>query len=116
MPTTRRGRSAVLGDGPSVKAGLLVRPRPMERSYQSWQTAVVSDTVEAPRHSWRPVRATPLSQGVVAEFERLIASGELAAGDRLPSERELAQFLGIGRNSVREALRQLELLGLIDSR
>jgi GntR family transcriptional regulator, transcriptional repressor for pyruvate dehydrogenase complex len=76
----------------------------------------VTDTAAALRRSWRPVRATPLSQGVVAEFQRLIAGGELAAGDRLPPERELAQLLGIGRNSVREALRQLELLGLIDSR
>jgi GntR family transcriptional regulator, transcriptional repressor for pyruvate dehydrogenase complex len=88
----------------------------MERSYQSWQTAAVTDTAATLRRSWRPVQATPRSQGVVAEFQRLIAGGELATGDRLPPERELAQLLGVGRNSVREALRQLELLGLIDSR
>jgi GntR family transcriptional repressor for pyruvate dehydrogenase complex len=76
----------------------------------------VTDAAEALRRSGGPVRATPLSQGVVAELQRLIAGGELAPGDRLPPERKLAQLLGVGRNSVREALRQLELLGLIDSR
>ena len=81
-----------------------------------WQAWAVADTVDAIQHPFRPVHATPLSHGVVAEFERLIAAGEFAPGDRLPSERELAQLLGVGRNSVREALRQLELLGLIVSR
>ena len=81
-----------------------------------WQATDVTDTVEAIRRSFRQVNSTPISQGVVAEFERLIAAGEFAPGDRLPSERELAQLLGVGRNSVREALRQLEMLGLIVSR
>ena len=81
-----------------------------------WQATGVADAVDAIRRSFRPVNVTPLSHGVVAEFERLIAAGEFAPGDRLPSERELAQLLGVGRNSVREALRQLELLGLITSR
>ena len=81
-----------------------------------WQARGVTDTVEAIRRSFRQVNSTPISQGVVAEFERLIAAGEFAPGDRLPSERELAQLLGVGRNSVREALRQLEMLGLIVSR
>jgi GntR family transcriptional repressor for pyruvate dehydrogenase complex len=115
MPTISRRRLLVVAGEPSVK----VPPRGpavVERSYQSWQTASVTDTVGAVRPLWRTVHATPLSQGVVAEFERLIAAGELTAGDRLPPERELAQLLGVGRNSVREALRQLELLGLIDSR
>ncbi|GAA3320588.1 hypothetical protein GCM10020331_032190 [Ectobacillus funiculus] len=40
----------------------------------------------------------------------------LKAGDRLPSERELSARLNVGRSSVREALRALELVGLIETR
>ena len=44
------------------------------------QTGRVADTVDVLGKTWRPVSATPLSQGVVAEFERLIMAGELAPG------------------------------------
>lgn len=57
-----------------------------------------------------------LSIQVVDTFLGKIAGGELSAGDRLPPERTMAELYGVGRNSVREALRQLELLGLVESR
>jgi DNA-binding FadR family transcriptional regulator len=44
----------------------------------------------------------------------LIDQRGLRPGDRLPSERELARHLGVGRTSVREGLRSLELLGLLE--
>lgn len=50
---------------------------------------------------------------VLQHIERQLLSGELAPGDRLPGERALAAELGVGRSSVREALRVLEVLGLI---
>lgn len=53
---------------------------------------------------------------MVAHLERLIASGHLAPGDRLPPEREIAVQLGVSRASVREALRELTLRGLADRR
>ena len=40
----------------------------------------------------------------------------LLPGDKIPSERELSERLDVGRSSVREALRALELLGLIETR
>ncbi len=46
-------------------------------------------------------------------IERDLLEGRLGPGDRLPPERELATTLGIGRSSVREALRVLEVMGLI---
>ncbi|WP_431810888.1 FadR/GntR family transcriptional regulator [Lysinibacillus capsici] len=41
---------------------------------------------------------------------------KIQAGEKSPSERVLSERLGVGRSSVREALRSLELLGLIETR
>jgi len=46
----------------------------------------------------------------------MITEDQLKPGDKLPSERELTERLNVGRSSVREALRALELLGLIETR
>ncbi len=64
----------------------------------------------------RPIKKTRLYEGVVSQIEHLIRTKKLSPGDRLPSERELATTLGIGRASVREALRTLDSTGLIDVR
>lgn len=50
---------------------------------------------------------------VLEHIERELLDGRLGPGDRLPSERDLAADLGVGRSSVREALRVLEVMGLI---
>ena len=52
---------------------------------------------------------------LLENFERRLRLGELRVGDRLPSERTLAEQYGISRPSVREALRILGALGLIRS-
>jgi GntR family transcriptional regulator, transcriptional repressor for pyruvate dehydrogenase complex len=57
-----------------------------------------------------------VSGQVVSQFLDMVKRGELNAGDRLPPERELAERFGVGRNSVREALRELNLLGVVASR
>lgn len=53
---------------------------------------------------------------ILLEINRIIEHDRLSAGDRLPSERELSERLQSGRSSVREALRALELLGIITTR
>lgn len=50
---------------------------------------------------------------VLSKVEEMMVSGELAPGQRLPGERTLAADLGVGRSSVREALRVMEALGLL---
>lgn len=50
---------------------------------------------------------------VLEKIETDLLDGALEPGDRLPPERELAATLGVGRSSVREALRVLEVMGLI---
>lgn len=52
-------------------------------------------------------------QVVLERIETDLLDGRLQPGDRLPPERELASTLGVGRSSVREALRVLEVMGLI---
>jgi GntR family transcriptional regulator, transcriptional repressor for pyruvate dehydrogenase complex len=53
---------------------------------------------------------------IVKQLRMMIHSDNLKPGDRIPSERELTERLNVGRSSVREALRSLELLGLIETR
>jgi DNA-binding FadR family transcriptional regulator len=53
---------------------------------------------------------------IAEQIIAMIASGELAPNARLPSERDLAQHLGVSRPPVREALIALEVEGLVDVR
>ncbi|OUM90399.1 MAG: hypothetical protein BAA01_16300 [Bacillus thermozeamaize] len=55
-------------------------------------------------------------QKIVQQIRQLIESGQLKPGDKLPSERELAQLLGCSRASLREAFRVLESEGVLVSR
>lgn len=50
---------------------------------------------------------------VIAYIKQLVQDGQLEFGGKLPSEREMMATLGLGRNSIREALRTLENMGLI---
>jgi GntR family transcriptional repressor for pyruvate dehydrogenase complex len=55
----------------------------------------------------------------VATTRRLIdylLSGDVAPGQKIPSERQLAEALGVGRSTIREAIKSLELLGLLEQR
>lgn len=53
---------------------------------------------------------------VVGSLRNMIAADGLVPGDKISSERELSERLHVGRSSVREALRALELLGFIETR
>src|SRR4051812_44061156 len=67
----------------------------------------------------RSVVASPDTTLTASAFEELISyvvHGTWKAGDRIPPERELCQQLGIARTSLREALKAMELIGMLDSR
>lgn len=53
---------------------------------------------------------------IVQELKNIIDQNQIQPGDKLPSERVLTEQLQVGRSSVREALRSLELLGLIETK
>ena len=60
------------------------------------------------------IERTPLTEAVIGHVRDLVGSGRYGPGSRLPSERVLRDELGVGRSTVREALRALEALGLIE--
>ena len=64
----------------------------------------------------KPLASARRVDGVLERLRSLILTGSYPAGARLPNERELAEALGVNRSSVREALRWLEFLELIEVR
>jgi len=58
----------------------------------------------------------PLHVSVQASLKRFIADNALPGGSALPAELELARALGVSRNSVREAVRALESVGILETR
>ena len=56
------------------------------------------------------------AEEVVARLRDMIQSGELASGDRLPPERDLAKLLGVSRPTLRAGIRSLTAVGILQSR
>ena len=50
---------------------------------------------------------------IIRQIQALITSGQLAPGDKLPSERKLSEKLGVGRSHVRDAIQKLEFYGIL---
>jgi len=63
-----------------------------------------------------PRRARSISVELAAHVERLIATGVLRPGERLPPERELAASLSVSRSTLREAMHELEAKHLVERR
>lgn len=63
-----------------------------------------------------PVTGGRMSGQIVAQISDLIRQGKLTPGDRLPAERELVNTFGVSRVTVRDALRVLEVMGLVEIR
>lgn len=61
------------------------------------------------------IRRNKVYEEVAKQIERLILK-KLQPGDKLPSERELAETLGVSRSSIRDAIRSLELIGMVEPR
>lgn len=59
--------------------------------------------------------ARPLAKKVEDKVKALIAEGHLKIGDKLPSERDLAETMNVSRHTLREALKSLESAGLLKS-
>ncbi len=58
---------------------------------------------------------TPISRGIAHRLEQLILDGDYKPGQKIPSERQLTQKLGVSRSLVREALKELHGRGIIET-
>ncbi|MHB8731994.1 MAG: FadR/GntR family transcriptional regulator [bacterium] len=97
-----------LFDGPTTGPDELAR---------SGEAIVIASSTASPiQADLGPVRKTKVYAEVAAQIQRLIADGRLKPGDKLPPERELAEIFGVSRSSVRDAIRVLEVQGLVEPR
>ena len=67
------------------------------------------------KSEFETVRRDKVYEGVAKQIERLILK-KLQPGDKLPSERDLAETLAVSRSSIRDAIRSLELMGMVEPR
>ncbi|CAI9388229.1 TPA: FadR family transcriptional regulator [Citrobacter amalonaticus] len=63
-----------------------------------------------------PIKRTDVFQTIIQHITNLLDSKQIKPGERLPSERELAEMLNVSRTSVRQALKVLESSGRIETR
>lgn len=66
--------------------------------------------------AFRPVKTRRIFEEICDAIREKLVSGELKAGDRLPSERELSEMLDVSRTALREAIRSLEIAGIVELR
>jgi GntR family transcriptional regulator, transcriptional repressor for pyruvate dehydrogenase complex len=70
----------------------------------------------APVHGLAPLPSADRANDVMRAIGRFIASSGIKPGDRLPTERQMMQSLAVGRSTVREVIRKLQALGVVQSR
>lgn len=68
------------------------------------------------RVSFNSIQQPNVVEQIIETFKQSLIHGKLRPGDRLPSETELAQQLGVGRGAVREAMKVLQALGVVNIR
>lgn len=66
--------------------------------------------------SFQPIKTKKIYEEIVEQLKDMMSQGDLKPGDKLPSEREMSESLGVSRASVREALTALEAIGILDIR
>jgi GntR family transcriptional regulator, transcriptional repressor for pyruvate dehydrogenase complex len=98
---TRKSRPTVAGRPPTPASNR--RPRTSDHRGAGAAAPV----------TFRPIRARRAFEEICERIREQLALGVLKPGDKLPAERELAQQLGVSRNVLREALRSLEMAGIL---
>jgi GntR family transcriptional regulator, transcriptional repressor for pyruvate dehydrogenase complex len=68
------------------------------------------------RGTFRPIKTRRIFEEICDSIREKLVSGELKAGDRLPSERELSDMFDVSRVALREAIRSLEMAGIVELR
>src|SRR5689334_11124463 len=79
----------------------------------SRQSPQKPEPAERPAPTFEPIHTRRAFEEICHRIRAQIAAGTLRPGDKLPPERDLALQLGVGRNALREALRSLEIAGVV---
>jgi GntR family transcriptional repressor for pyruvate dehydrogenase complex len=75
----------------------------------------IANRTKSPVHEkLQKVKRTSLSENIAQQIMTLISTGDLKPGQKLPPERELCTYFGVGRSSLREAVRCLVMIGILD--
>ncbi|MDP3447827.1 MAG: FadR/GntR family transcriptional regulator [Eubacteriales bacterium] len=61
-----------------------------------------------------PIDSSSVVERIIHQITKAISTGRFRVGDRLPSEFELAEELNVGRNSLREAIKMLSTMGVVE--
>jgi GntR family transcriptional repressor for pyruvate dehydrogenase complex len=95
-------------------------PTDVPGSARARRSAPASLQLTTPLHTdgerFEPIHRSRVYEEVAHRLQALIIDGKLQPGDRLPPERELVRLFHVSRGSVRDAIRTLELIGLVRSR
>jgi len=75
----------------------------------------VDQTVVAPKIEFETIRRSKLYEEVADRLQQWILD-EMKPGDKLPPERQLAETFGVGRSSIRDAVRRLQAMGMVEPR
>src|SRR5258708_7491328 len=116
-PTCPASGSASTTSGPGMAPTGSVSREPAPRgspSAYAWDEQMAQPADR--RRVGRAGRGPTVTDEAIAKIREIIVSGHLGPGDRLPREADLAVQLGLSRNSLREAIRALSLVRVLDVR
>jgi DNA-binding FadR family transcriptional regulator len=104
--------------GPASVADLMQVERLERLWFYHWpnmpsRSAAPTVKTDASAPEFQAIRSTRAFEEIAAQIRNELAHGRLKVGNRLPSERALAEKFGVSRNTLREALRSLEHAGLV---
>jgi GntR family transcriptional repressor for pyruvate dehydrogenase complex len=80
--------------------------------YNEWMTSLATDSAGASAGPESRSQTDVVLQGI----KQMITAGELGPGSRLPIEKDLAEALGVSRGSLREGVRALSVMGVLETR
>jgi DNA-binding FadR family transcriptional regulator len=100
-------------DSAVTKKPTIVATKPSRAKKGSVRRPAAQPAKDRSHPQFAPIRTKRVFEEICEQVRREMAAGSLRPGDKLPPERELAAKLGVSRAAVREALRSLEIAGIV---
>jgi GntR family transcriptional repressor for pyruvate dehydrogenase complex len=96
--------------------GSLARLKRPVKNRRRAAPAITPPVERASLHALESIKRTRLPEEIANQLRKLIVDGTFKPKQPLPSERALAEHLGVSRSSVRDGIRRLEVVGLLETR